>query len=79
MYSLEETWQRWIELFLDTYWEKGWVDVALAYSYKYIKGTLIDYAVKKLNLLLEADSNHIVSGGPQSFQLNTQPPTSAYK
>ena len=57
---------------LDNFHERGWDEIMFAYSYKYVKGSLFDYAIKKLNLLLDADSeltersriNHIVYGLP---------------
>lgn len=50
------TWLEWKQSFLDTFDEKGWSELALAYNYRFMnKGTIAEYVLKKLNLLVEAD------------------------
>jgi len=53
--SIEEYWSRWRESFLETFGPKGWSELASAYFYKYIKGSLSEYALHKIRLPIEAD------------------------
>ncbi len=53
--GITEDWAKWSESFLDNFVQKGWSDIVFAYSYKYFKGSLSEYALKKLNLLIDAD------------------------
>jgi hypothetical protein len=72
------TWAVWKKTFKETYENKGWSDLWMAYnfSYKYYKGTLSEFATKKLNLLVNADSDltersrvgHIVTSLPTFVQ-----------
>lgn len=59
--GLEEPWSTWRLSFLDTFGTKGWSDVVTAFSYRYISGSLADYALRKLHLLLQADNSLSVS------------------
>lgn len=69
-------WPSWRKAFLDTFGNKGWIELAHAYNYVYIGGSYTEYAMKKLNLLVNADSNlteksrvgHIVVGFPAYMQ-----------
>lgn len=49
------TWSEWSEVFLDNFGEKGWSEVISAFNFKYIGGSYSEYAIKKLNLLLQVD------------------------
>ncbi len=49
------TWSEWSEVFLDNFGEKGWAEVISAFNFKYIGGSYAEYAIKKLNLLLQVD------------------------
>lgn len=73
--SLSE-WSDWSTSFLLVYADKSWTNVRFAYHYKYINGSLIDYALKKERLILEMESsmsnisriNLIVMGLPFNIQ-----------
>lgn len=51
--SLQSEWSEWKLNFLQTYANKGWNTSKYALYYKYQSGSLLDYAIKKENLLLE--------------------------
>jgi hypothetical protein len=53
--GITETWEKWSESFLENFVQKGWYDIVFAYSYRYFSGSLSEYALKKLNLLIDAD------------------------
>lgn len=69
-------WSDWKTSFLLVYADKSWTNVRFAYNYKYINGSLTDYALKKERLLLEIEStmsnisriNLIVIGLPFNIQ-----------
>lgn len=48
-------WERWKQSFLDHFATKGWSDTSHAINYKYIRGSLSEYTIKKLGLLAETD------------------------
>ncbi|KAL1493647.1 hypothetical protein ABEB36_009346 [Hypothenemus hampei] len=48
-------WSEWKKSFLNVFVDKGWTIVRRAYSYKYLNGSLIDYALAKERLCLEAE------------------------
>lgn len=70
------SWATWKKEFKVAFGSKGWNEVSDAYKYKYIGGSLIEYAFKKHNLLLDADPglpelsrvNMIVVGLPNFAQ-----------
>jgi hypothetical protein len=70
------SWATWKREFKVAFGTKGWNEVSDAYNYKYISGSLIEYAFKKHNLLLDADPalpeisrvNMIVVGLPNFAQ-----------
>lgn len=74
--TIEGDWEDWKKSFMETYADKSWRLIHYAYSYKWISGPLIDYALKKENLLLETEPkmsdcsriNHIVIGLPTYVQ-----------
>lgn len=51
-YTLESEWEKWKKNFCETYADKGWTPVRQAIAFKYINGSLLDYALKKEKLLL---------------------------
>lgn len=69
-------WEDWRDSFLQTYGDKSWRSVHYAYTFKFINGSLLDYALKKERLLLETEPhmsnisriNHIVVGLPLHIQ-----------
>lgn len=74
--SLSYGWEFWKNSFLDTFSEVGWTEINYAYTFRYINGSLLDYALKKLNLLIDADPdltansqmNFIVLGLPANVR-----------
>lgn len=56
-------WEAWNNAFIDTFSSQSWTDIAYAYNYKFYKGSLLEYALKKRSLLLEIDD---------SMSINTQ-------
>lgn len=72
----DEPWKVWSESFLKVFADKGWLKVRQAYSYKYLAGSVIDYALKKERMILEIEShatdtsriNQIVVGLPFHIQ-----------
>ncbi len=53
--SIEAGWLTLRNSLSEYFGDKDWVDVASAYYFKYIGGSLAEYAIKKINLLLNAD------------------------
>lgn len=51
--TLTSQWEIWKENFCDTYTNKSWSQIRHAILYKYINGSLLDYALKKEKILLE--------------------------
>lgn len=49
----EKIWVIWRRKFIDTFGSRGWQSRAYAHNYKFIEGSLLDYAIKKERLLLE--------------------------
>uniref|UniRef100_T1HT13 RNA-directed DNA polymerase n=1 Tax=Rhodnius prolixus TaxID=13249 RepID=T1HT13_RHOPR len=74
--TLTGEWKDWRESFIQTYGDKSWRSVHYAYTFRFIKGSLLDYALKKERLLLETEPkmsdrsriNHIVVGLPLYIQ-----------
>ncbi|XP_018396891.1 PREDICTED: uncharacterized protein LOC108778173 [Cyphomyrmex costatus] len=54
-HSITSEWEIWKNNFHETYADKGWSSIKYAISYKYISGSLLDYALKKEKLLLEVN------------------------
>lgn len=52
-------WEDWKKSFMETYADKSWKFVHYAYSYKWINGSWLDYALKKENLLLETEPKNV--------------------
>lgn len=50
-------WDSWKKKFLLTYEKRNWAPICIAFGFKYISGSLIEYVIKKERLLLEADRN----------------------
>lgn len=70
-------WSQWKPIFIETYGTKGWSELTSAINFKYIAGnSLTEFAVKKLNLLVNADADlteksrvgQIVASLPSSVQ-----------
>jgi len=56
-YTLDSPWKKWKKIFCDTYADKGWTPVRYAIEYKYMKGSLLEYALKKERILLEVNKS----------------------
>lgn len=71
--TMSSDWNFWKDSFAQTFENKGWSDVMFAYSYNYQFGSVSNYALKKLKLIVEVDPltsdnvklNLIVHGLPQ--------------
>ncbi|ESO01074.1 hypothetical protein HELRODRAFT_175101 [Helobdella robusta] len=50
-------WSEWRASFLTVFADKGWKKIRTAYNFKYLGGSLIDYALAKESLCLEAELN----------------------
>ncbi|XP_011689342.1 PREDICTED: uncharacterized protein LOC105450919 [Wasmannia auropunctata] len=50
-------WELWETSFLKTFSERSWSEINYAYTFKHMNGPLLDYALKKRNLLLDADTD----------------------
>ncbi|ESO04369.1 hypothetical protein HELRODRAFT_172735 [Helobdella robusta] len=66
-------WLGWRKSFLTIFADRGWKKIRTAYNYKYLGGSLIDYALAKENLCLEIEIemsriNMIVMGLPVEIQ-----------
>ena len=72
----DDTWSLWSESFRTVFGDKGWSKMRYAFSYKYIAGSFVDYALKKECLILEIEKemttttriNLIVHGLPIDIQ-----------
>lgn len=53
--SLSHPWEFWNNSFIDTFSEKSWSEIAYAYNFKYLSGSLLDFALKKRNRLIDID------------------------
>ena len=70
--TLNSEWRMWRENFLETFADKGWSPVMHAINYRFLNGSLLDYALRKERLLLETNKdtdkvtliNLIVAGLP---------------
>lgn len=51
--TINSDWLIWKTKFCETYANKGWNAITYAMTFKYLEGSLVDYAVKKERLLLE--------------------------
>ena len=50
-------WKVWKKSFVDTYTNKGWSNIVSAHEFKYLGGSLIEYANAKERKLLDADKD----------------------
>lgn len=71
--TMSNDWKFWKDSFAETFENKGWNDVMYAYSFIYKSGSVSDYALQKLKLIVEVEPltsdsvkiNLIVHGLPQ--------------
>lgn len=72
----QDDWSQWESSFSKVFAEKGWAKVRYAHRFKYFTGSIVEYALKKERLLLEAEGNmnsitrvnQIVMGLPEYIQ-----------
>lgn len=50
-------WEAWNNSFIDTFSAQSWTDISYAYNFKFYNGSLLEYALKKRRLLIEADDS----------------------
>lgn len=50
-------WDTYVESFTNTFGQSSWSDLSFAYSFRWISGPYLDYALKKRALLLEVDNS----------------------
>lgn len=50
-----EPWETWEESFKNHFCSRGWQDSNYAFNYKYIRGSISEYVIKKLGLLADVD------------------------
>lgn len=53
----EASWKDWKAKLISTFGDNSWRPIRYAYNFKFLNGSLIDYAVKKEKMLLELDRN----------------------
>ncbi|XP_074026745.1 uncharacterized protein [Leptinotarsa decemlineata] len=76
--KITRPWEYWKNSFIDTFAVIGWPEIKYAYEFRYLNGSLLEYALKKRNLLLDTDSkisentqiNLIVLGLPVKIQFH---------
>ena len=69
----ESDYDGWIGSFRTVFTDRGWANVLYAYAFKYVAGSLVEYALKKEGLLLDVEKTmsttsricHIVVGLPR--------------
>lgn len=54
-YSMKKPWDYWETSFLNTFGEKSWNEIDYAYSFHWLNGPFLDFALKKINLLIDVD------------------------
>lgn len=55
--TVESDWSIWVQSLKETYADKGWSPIKYALNFRYLKGSILDYALKKERLLLEVNSS----------------------
>lgn len=56
-----ENWPEWRKSFLTVFVDKGWSKIRKAYNFKYLGGSLVDYALSKEKMCLEIEENCTIS------------------
>lgn len=59
--SMDKPWDYWKISFLNTFGEKSWSEIEYAYSFRWLSGPLLDFALKKINLLIDVDPDLSIS------------------
>lgn len=74
--GMDVQWSQWRAQFVEDFSPKGWSGIISAYSYRYIGGSLVDFALKKFRLLIDVDPeltinsriNLVVLGLPENVR-----------
>lgn len=56
-HTIDSDWTVWKKSLSETFADKGWSPIRYAMSFKYIQGSMLDYALKKERLLLEINKS----------------------
>lgn len=54
-HTIDSEWSVWKKSLCETFADKGWSPIRYAINFKYIQGSMLEYALKKERLLLEAN------------------------
>jgi hypothetical protein len=73
---MDAQWSRWRAQFVEDFFAKGWSGIITAYCFKYIGGSFVEYALKKICLLIGVDPeltvnsriNLVVLGLPENVR-----------
>lgn len=57
----DDDWSPWAESFTTVFGDKGWSKVRYAFSFKFMSGSFVDYALKKERLILEVEKKMTVT------------------
>lgn len=71
--TIESEWAQWRQRLCEAYADKGWLPTMHALSYKYVASSLLDYAVRKRNLLAQMPAFtaiYLIAAGLPSFVRN---------
>lgn len=49
------SWSSWKAAFIETFSPRGWSDVIHAFAYRHVQGSMVEYATRKLSLIVDAD------------------------
>jgi hypothetical protein len=74
--GMQSDWSEWKVRFINNFSPKGWSQILTTYNYRYIGGSLVDFALKKIRLLIDADPdltvnsriNFVVLGLPENVR-----------
>lgn len=56
-YTIDSEWSVWKKSLCEAFADKGWLPIRYAISFKYIQGSMLEYALKKERLLLETNKS----------------------
>ena len=56
-HTIDSDWSVWRKSFSDTFANKGWSPIRYAMNFKYIQGSILEYAIKKERYLLEINKS----------------------
>lgn len=56
-HTIDSNWSVWKKSLSETFADKGWLPIRYAMNFKYIQGSMLEYALKKERLLLEINKS----------------------